>query len=181
MKIKILKRINTILTALLAFLGLNCNCVGMYGVPSATLQMSGDVSNTQGEPLKEILIFATETDAEGNFTSPTEYISMEIDHWNNGNDSTKEAMRRYIPMTDANGHYSSNREIFPTHHLAMIAIDPTGEYENDTVFLHDLEIKKNARSGTWYQGDIFVEQDFELRSVSAESSPLDTGAKHAGR
>lgn len=57
MRLWVLARVNVLLGALLALLGLGCGgCAEKYGSPYATYQYEGSVTNEQQQPLKDIQV-----------------------------------------------------------------------------------------------------------------------------
>ena len=57
MKTKILTGINALIAALMAFLGVGCQePINMYGVPHATLDVSGIITDEANQPLKDIKV-----------------------------------------------------------------------------------------------------------------------------
>ena len=149
MKVRILKGINAILALLLGLLGVNTGCgrakygipepVCEYGVPHATIEVSGKVTDTEAQPVKDIKITIK-------------------DKWRE---------EPYIPVgyTDEDGNYRTDPyQIFPTDSVDVFATDTTGVYASDSVRVKvDYDRSQVAKDDHWDEGAGSVIQDFQLK------------------
>lgn len=172
MKAKVLKGFNAILTAVLALLGFNsCIPKPKYGCPEpeVELHISGEVVNEQKEPLQDIMIFSGPTDKEETiYPHISVNIQGHIEDWNNRTEEERESIRSYMPVTNIDGKYQKMTSISLYEDLVMIAVDPSGEYENDTAFFHDLEMQQNEDTNSVFETAIYVEQNFTLKEKTTK-------------
>ena len=93
MKVKIINKINLLLTTLVGMLGFSCclTSCNMYGVPSADFFIEGRVINEEKKPLEDIQVMLKDywesvyiyTQADGTFQhrydgEPTELVSITV-------------------------------------------------------------------------------------------------------
>lgn len=139
--------VNSVLTAMLA-LFTSCNEGGkpdiddgggmicMYGVPQATYQVSGEVTDEKNQPLESIQVIVTDNH----------------DYWNN--DTT---------YTNAEGKYLGETTLtsFGKDTLHVIVHDTTGVYASDSVAVPPAKMKQ-TEDGSWT--DVYTaEVDFKLK------------------
>lgn len=146
MKVRFLKGINAILSLLLGVLGVNSSCkygvphpVCEYGVPHATIEVSGKVTDTEAQPVKDIKITIK-------------------DKWRE---------EPYIPVgyTDEDGNYRTDPyPFFPTDSIDVFATDTTGVYASDSARVKvDYDRSQVAKDDHWDEGAGSVIQDFQLK------------------
>lgn len=157
---RILRQLNRWLASLVGMLGVtSCGhtillpgggddlVVVKYGCPTAEFNISGRVTNQQGEPLKEIEMrltpcFASEVDG-------TDFITSQ---------------------TDAKGNYVINTTAFPVDSVRLIALDVDGDingsYQSDTVYL---KTTFENGDGEWFNGSFKGTANFTLQEKNAGS------------
>ncbi len=158
MKVRIIRWYNVVLSSLLTLLGYGCSVsdepmdmygpVLMYGVPSVRYCVNGNVTDEDGNPIKNIKASVKEVPYEDG----TLYFPV---------DST---------MTDANGQFTfDNRNIYNLVSQKLILEDIDGEknggeFQSDTLSLNDLEAKQiEPSNGTWDQGKYELTGTFRLK------------------
>lgn len=158
MKVRINRWYNTILTALLSLLGYGCSsensmemygtAILMYGVPSAEYQISGTVTNDNGQSVQGI---KTSVKQISTYEGKTQASCI---------DSV---------MTDANGHYNVDVHIFPMNKEIKLLVedvdgDANGAYQNDTIDI-DYNNAQKIKDGddVWNNGTFAIKQDIKLK------------------
>ena len=145
MKAKVLTGINAVIAALLGFLGIGCQSTIMceYGVPHATLNVSGTITNTESQPVKNIR------------------VSVRLN-------PVPEAGLVPLAVSAENGSYESELDgIFPVQTATLFADDTTGVYDPDSVVV---ELKYDnsgvSKSDHWNRGTATVHQNFQLKKMT---------------
>ncbi|MCR5050999.1 MAG: radical SAM-associated putative lipoprotein [Paludibacteraceae bacterium] len=152
MKAKVLKVLNALLMMIVSALGLG-GCfpvVCKYGVPTATFDVSGSVTNEANEPLKNIRVVVK--NAQGYFEKQdTSIIYAE----------------GYCPAkyTTEDGRYDFGEGYgWPSSSITIIAEDTSGVYKTDSA---QVEVQYNrsgvAKDDTWNKGSAVIEQNFRLK------------------
>ena len=153
MKVRFNRWYNSILTALLSLLGYSCSSenslpVEMYGVPSADYQISGTVTNDNGQVVQGI---KTSVKQISTYEGKTQASCI---------DSV---------MTDANGHYDVSVHIFPMNKEIKLLVedvdgDANGAYQNDTIDI-DYNNAQKIKDGedVWNNGTFAIKQDIKLK------------------
>ena len=153
MKVRFNRWYNSILTALLSLLGYSCSSenslpVEMYGVPSADYQISGTVTNDNGQVVQGI---KTSVKQISTYEGKTQASCI---------DSV---------MTDANGHYDVSVHVFPMNKEIKLLVedvdgDSNGAYQNDTIDIDYNNAQKiKEGDGTWDNGTFVIKQDIKLK------------------
>lgn len=138
MKRKILSFINRCLAAVMALLGFQAcgSAVCKYGVPYADFEVSGKVTDTKQEPLKDMQV-AIEISNQGY----TELIDT--------------------LYTNESGEYHWKAGTFPSDSAKVVVNDTTGRYASDSTKVA-LSYDR-TKAGHWYAGVATAEADFELK------------------
>jgi putative lipoprotein (rSAM/lipoprotein system) len=133
-----------IITGLLALLGFTgCDVIGgkdMYGTPTASYEVKGRVTDSEGEPVRDIKIVV------GDENTPEEYMPVGI--------------------TDASGSYSVTWRDFPDSPFPVTAQDIDGPENGGEFATEVVEVKfvsdDYVGGDGWYSGKATKEIDFEL-------------------
>ena len=144
MKAKLLTGINAVIAALLGMLGITgCENKGddnlcMYGVPTATLDLSGAVTDEEHQSLENIR------------------VAVHVD----GSQPFRDTL-----YTTEDGMFTREYDFFPgIEYVDIIVEDTTGVYEKDSVRVTNLKFE--GGDGNWNQGTATVQHDFELKKKS---------------
>ena len=141
MKAKVLTGINAVIAALLSFLGVSCReLASEYGVPYATLSVSGTVTNTDSQPVENIR------------------VSVRLN-------PDPEVDKNPIAFSAEDGSYEGSlRGVFPVQTAMLFADDTTGVYDPDSVVVELKYDKSNvSASDHWNSGSATVHQNFRLK------------------
>lgn len=115
----------------------------MYGTPTGSFEIKGEVSNEDGFPVKEAIIRVTKPESNS-------------DNW---------SVARTI--TNIDGTYNASGECIPRRELKVVCIPTDNTYEPDSInvpvtYKYDKKHKKDA----WYEGHASVNVDFKLKQIS---------------
>lgn len=139
MKTKVRRGINAIMAFALSLFGFgSCNFM-KYGTPYASLEVSGQITDTEEEPLEDIRVIVK---------NHTEYSEQQM-----------------LPRTYTNqfGEYDEKNDgVFPVDNIDIIVEDPSGFYERDSVRVK-VEYKRERGSSSWDYGDAHIQQNFQLK------------------
>ncbi len=143
MNTKVNSYLNAMLVAILGVLGFGCDrVVAEYGVPSADFTLEGEVTNESKEPLKDIQIVMRRG-------------------WTDNSDSVRWEQYNDTLYSGVDGrYYKSYPRDFPLDHCRVIANDPSGVYESDTI---DARVSYSGGDGHWYEGEAQLTADFVLK------------------
>lgn len=139
MKKKLLTTINSLIAMLLSALGLSsCIFGAMYGVPHATFELSGTVTDEAEQPLKDIQV---------------------------GLRRRGDGYPGVVGYTDENGRYEwTVGDFFPVDSIDIIVSDTNGVYMRDSVRVGIEYDSRGKRWGdSWNHGTGTVQQDFRLK------------------
>lgn len=128
--------LNSLLTALLGLFSISCDMECLYGSPHADYDVSGEVTNQQGEPLESMQVAIKTTEAP--YWFDTVY-------------------------TNAAGQYDIQIGLssFGGDCLEVVVNDTTGEFESDT--LHIPPKKMHLVEQTEWTVKYAVDADFQLK------------------
>ena len=159
MKRKLLICINALIALLLGILGVSCGTgttgipEDMYGVPFATFEAQGVVTDESGKPLEDIQVVVK-------YPRFYEYIE----------DRRKNDPTPFDPFTDwaphgytnADGTYQIDTELaYSSESIELLVRDTAGIYAPDSARLK-VEYDRSKASG-WNFGSSSVHQDFQLK------------------
>jgi len=141
MKKKILTGINALIAALFGVLGMGCRqLVAEYGCPYATLDVSGTITDSEAQPVKNI------------------QVSVKLN-------PNPEAGKIPMAVSVEDGTYEGELDgIFPVETATLYADDTTGVYATDSAVV-ELRYDKSqvSKSNHWNNGTATVIQDFQLK------------------
>ena len=143
MKIKVLTRINSLIAVLLGVLGFGgCSSqpvVCEYGVPHASLAVSGSITNQANKPLENIQVTVK---GKGDNRVLGEVYSA------------------------ANGQYTMTSDyVFPEDSFDILVTDKADVYESDSLRVKAEYDRTNVASNdTWNDGIGIIRQDFQLKN-----------------
>lgn len=140
MKTKVLNSINVFLTMVLTALGFSCfSCTAEYGCPPlSTLNISGNITNEELVPLKNIR------------------ITLKEDWWRRVYENNQEYNHDYFPTiyTGEDGRYNyTESAIYQWHFFDIIVEDSSGVYAPDSMRVEP----------KWHDGKATIEQNFQLK------------------
>ena len=153
MKAKLLTRINSLIALLVSMLGFSsCECGMMkygvpieaeYGVPYATFEAVGTITDEENKPLKDIRV----------------QIKSK---WLPADAPEDPAI---TATTDETGRYDFYLEYyFPVDSVDLVVRDEAGIYASDSVRVKvDYDRSNVSPSDHWNEGNGFVEKDFKLQ------------------
>lgn len=157
MKVRFNRWYNAIFTALLTLLGYGCSSseeyedMVMYGVPTATYKVMGEVTDESGNPIEGIKTAAK--------------IIHQYDK-----DDRIEAYGLDSIKTDSNGQYQLNFNGFPGDQTIKLVVEDVdgeangGQFESDTL---DVDYKNAVQtekgSSFWNSGTFQIRQNISLK------------------
>ena len=141
MKTKILTGINAMIAALFGVLGMSCRqLVAEYGCPYATLDVSGTITDSEAQPVKNI------------------QVSVKLN-------ANPQAGKVPVAVSVEDGTYEGELEgVFPVQTAMLYADDTTGVYASDSAEVKLTYYKSQVSpSDHWNSGTATVNQDFQLK------------------
>lgn len=144
----IMRFVGTLLTAVLAILGFSgCKEELMYGTPHSDFEISGIVTDEDGDPMEGIRVISRSDRSTGEGSE-------------NGYSTTAGCDTVY---TDPSGHYVIQRECISGPKWVMVlAEDPEGRYESA---YEELNLKYHGGDHDWYGGKAVATADFVLKKA----------------
>lgn len=144
----LMRLVGALLTAVLAVLGLSsCNGEYMYGTPHADFEISGIVTDEEGDPMEGVRVISRSRRDAGEGTDYGYSTTIDCD----------------TAYTDAKGHYLIERtDVFGPKWVFVLAEDPEGGYGPEYEELH---LKYQGGDHDWYDGKAVVTADFVLKKI----------------
>ncbi len=143
MKLRLMAFVNVLIGSILTLFGcktsresINAPIMCLYGVPTATYKISGQVTDTKDQPLQDMQVVI-----KGYKEKPI----VDTLH------------------TNADGHYEATYIGFPTDTLRIVASDPKENYKADSVAVPVPEKKKKGQETNPFDlGEYNIEENIQL-------------------
>ena len=129
------------IAAMMGFLAVGCKePVNMYGVPHATLDVSGTITDSEAQPVENI------------------QVSVKLN-------ANPQAGKIPVAVSAEDGLYEGELEgVFPVQTAMLYADDTTGVYASDSAEVKLTYDKSQVSpSDHWNSGTATVKQDFQLK------------------